>query len=209
MVIPGAGVSNHNQSKLPCMIGYLTGSAGFYINLPLGILVAIPIMLINIPEQVPKQPIMQVLPKIHHVLDLVGFLLLAGATIELLLALQYGGNRFSWDSSQVIGLFIGSGVTFLMWVAWNHKKGDESLLPFSMIRRKTIWASATNYSFLMATLFGSSFYLPIYFQAVKGVNAIMSGVYLLPTILPQLVFAILSGVLGMSLLHDAFHPDTC
>jgi hypothetical protein len=36
----------------------------------------------------------------------------------------------------------------------------------------------------------------LYLQAVKDLNAVMSGVNLLPTILPQLVFAIGSGVLG-------------
>ena len=133
---------------------------------------------------------------------MIGFLLLAGATIEFLLALQYGGNRFSWNSSQVIGLFVGAGVTILFWIVWNHKKGEEALLPFYIIKRKVIWANALNYSFLMATLFGSSFYLPIYFQAVKGVNAIMGGVYLLRTILPQLLLAVLSGVLDKDFLFD-------
>ncbi|KAK0713568.1 major facilitator superfamily domain-containing protein [Lasiosphaeria miniovina] len=167
----------------------------FYINLPLGALVAGPITLVHIPDQTAKPKAWSVLPRIHHHLDLFGFALFAPAVIQLLLALQYGGNQFAWNSSQVIGLFVGAGATFIVWAFWNYRKGDDALLPVSIIRRRTIWASALNYGFLMSTLLGVSYFLPIYFQAVKDLNAVLSGVNLLPTIFPQLVFAIGSGVL--------------
>ncbi|KAK9242014.1 hypothetical protein V1506DRAFT_572943 [Lipomyces tetrasporus] len=41
----------------------------------------------------------------------------------------------------------------------------------------------------------ASYYLPIYFQAVRGVSPLTSGVYLLPSILSQLLFAVGSGIL--------------
>ncbi|KAI1460283.1 major facilitator superfamily domain-containing protein [Annulohypoxylon moriforme] len=167
----------------------------FYINLPIGAIVAIPILTLHIPDQMGKQPALKVLSKIHHHLDLVGFALLAPAVIQLLLALEYGGNQFAWNSSQVIGLFVGAFATLAVWVLWNNYKGDDGLLPFSIMRRRVVWSSALNYAFQMSTLFGTSYWLPIYFQAIKGVSAILSGVYLLPTILGQLVFAVLAGVL--------------
>ncbi|KAI1379513.1 major facilitator superfamily domain-containing protein [Hypoxylon crocopeplum] len=167
----------------------------FYINLPFGAIVAIPILFLRIPEQIKKQPALKILPKLHQHLDLVGFALLAPAVIQLLLALQFGGNQFAWNSSQVIGLFVGSGATLIVWIFWNSYKGDDGLLPFSMMKRRIVWASALNYSFQMETLFGTSYWLPIYFQAVKGVSAILSGVYLLPTILAQLIFTVLAGIL--------------
>ncbi|KID81977.1 major facilitator superfamily transporter multidrug resistance [Metarhizium guizhouense ARSEF 977] len=64
-----------------------------------------------------------------------------------------------------------------------------------MLKRRTIWSSSINYSCLMTTLFGASYFLPIYFQAVKGVSAVLSGVYLLPTIISQLVTTLASGKL--------------
>ena len=124
--------------------------------------------------------------------------------IQLLLALQFGGNQFAWSSSQIIGLFCGAGVTFIIWLVWNNHKGDEALLPFSIIKRRVVWISGVNYTFLMATLFGASYFLPIYFQAVKGVNAILSGVYLLATVLPQLTSVVLSGFLGKLLSYTIF-----
>lgn len=136
-----------------------------------------------------------VFPKIHHYLDLVGFALFGPAVLQLLLALQYGGNQYPWNSSRVIGLFCGSAATFIVWLFWNQRKGDDALLPPSMIRQRTVWSSALYQSFMISAVYGATFFLPIYFQAINNATAMMSGVYLLPTILPQLFAAGLSGVL--------------
>lgn len=167
----------------------------FYINLPLGLIVALPLLFLRIPDQIPKKPPMTVVRQLHRHLDLVGFALFAPAIVMLLLAMQFGGNQFAWHSSQVIGLFVGAGATFLVWVAWNYHKGAEALLPFPIVRRRRVWMSGVNYGFLTTGVIGSAFFLPIYFQAVKGVTAIMSGVYLLATILPQVLGAVSSGIL--------------
>ncbi len=157
---------------------------------------AFPIIFLHIPEQIPKESAWSVLPRVHHLLDLLGFALFAPAVTQLLLALQYGGTRFAWNSSQVVGLFCGAGATFLVWLAWNYYRGDDALLPVSLVKRPIIWSGALFHALLIATMFGVSYFLPIYFQAVTGLSAVMSGVNLLPTILPQMVFSILSGFLG-------------
>ncbi|OAA61775.1 Major facilitator superfamily domain, general substrate transporter [Niveomyces insectorum RCEF 264] len=167
----------------------------FYINLPLGSLVALPLLMLRIPDQFPKQPPLSVLRRLPELLDLVGFALFAPAVVMLLLALQYGGNQYAWRSSQVIGLFCGSGATCIVWLVWNYRKGDAALLPVSIVRRQRVWTSGIYYMLLSTTLIGASYFLPIYFQAVKGVSAIMSGVYLLATIIPQVLGAVSSGIL--------------
>lgn len=50
--------------------------------------------------------------------------------------------------------------------------------------------------FTMASSFTAAFFLPIYFQSVKGATPLMSGVYTLPTVLGQLVFSVLSGLIS-------------
>lgn len=177
---------------------------GFYINLPLGSLVAIPLLLVHIPDQIPKKDLASVLRKIHHHLDLIGFAIFAPAVIMLLLALQYGGNDFAWSSSQVIGLFCGSGAAFTVLYTWNYYKGYSALLPFPIIRRRSVWASGLNYTVIMSSLFGVTYFLPVYFQAVKGVKAITSGVYLLAMILPQMLVVVMASAIGnMSSLQDS------
>jgi hypothetical protein len=147
-----------------------------------------------VPEQVPKKPWREVIPDLPRLFDLSGFVLIAGAAIQLLLALQYGGNQFAWNSSVVIGLFVGSGITFIAWFVWNYRLGEEALIPFSMMRKTVVWSGAFSSAFLFATVFCAAFFLPIYFQAVLGTTPFISGVNLLPSILPTMVFAVGSGI---------------
>jgi hypothetical protein len=148
-----------------------------------------------VPDQIPKAPWRTVVPEIPELFDLFGFVLIAGGAIELLLALQYGGNQYAWNSSVVIGLFVGSGLTFIAWFVWNYRKGDKALIPFSMMRKTVVWSAAISSAMLFGTVFSASFFLPIYFQAVKGTSPFISGVNLLPSILPTMLFAVSSGVL--------------
>ena len=158
------------------------------------------IFLFKIPEQVRKPPVMTVLPKLHHYLDLVGFCLFAPAVLQLILALQFGGTQFPWNSSQVIGLFCGAAATFAVWLWWNQRKGADALLPAAMVARTTVWTSGLYQAFLMAAVYGAIFFLPIYFQAINDASPMLSGVYLLPTILPQLITAASSGAMSESFI---------
>ncbi|KAK8087704.1 MFS transporter, partial [Apiospora hydei] len=172
---------------------YSTWRWSFYINLPIGSITVILTIILRIPEQTPKKSPLSVLPQLHHHLDLVGFTPFAPAVIQLLLALQYGGNQYAWNSSQVIGLFCGFGATAIVWFIWNHHKGDRALLPAAMIRRRTVWSAAMFNAFQMVGIYGLFYYLPIYFQSVYNASAIMSGVYVIPFIVPQLLAAGMSG----------------
>lgn len=148
---------------------------------------------LHIPEQVSKPKPLAVVKELHRKLDLIGFVLFAPAVIMLLLAVQWGGNVYAWRSSVIIGLFVGAGVNGLVWFGWDWYKKDEALIPLSMVRKMSVWSGCLTYGFLMSTLFCTSYYLPIYFQGVKGASPTLSGVYLLPNVIAQLICAILVG----------------
>lgn len=164
--------------------------------MPVGGVVVASLVFIPIPNQGSKPPPMSVLRTLPTKLDLFGFALLAPAAIQLLLAVQYGGITFAWNSAQVIGLFCGAGGTFAVFLAWEHHKGDAAMIPFSMVRRRIIWASCLSYGFCLGQVFTVSYYLPIYFQGVKGASPTLSGVYVLPVVISTVLAAIISGILG-------------
>ncbi|KAI0003921.1 efflux pump [Xylariaceae sp. FL0662B] len=172
---------------------YTTWRWSFYINLPIGAVVLFGMIILPIPEQTVKPKVLTILPKLAHHLDLVGFVLFAPAVIQFLLALQYGGNQYAWNSSQVIGLFCGAGATTIIWLLWNYHKGEDALLPPAMLRRRTVWTAGLFNAFQMASMYGTLYYLPIYFQAINNASAILSGVYIMPFFLPQLLTAAAAG----------------
>ena len=69
------------------------------------------------------------------------------------------------------------------------------MIPFSMLRKRIIACSCLAMLFFGGSMYILTFYLPIYFQAVRNATPAMSGVYLLPSVLSQILFAIVSGVL--------------
>ncbi|OLN93195.1 putative HC-toxin efflux carrier TOXA 19 [Colletotrichum chlorophyti] len=184
----------------PLVGGVLTEYASwrwcFYINLPVGGVAGILLLWIKIPDLTVKPPftlalMRETIPK----LDLLGFALFTPASTMFLLALQFGGNDFPWNSSVVIGLFCGAGVAAILFVCWEKRVGDEAMIPFSVAGQRIVYCSALNGAALVVAILVAAQYLPIYFQGVLGYEPAMSGVNLLPTIISQLLMVILSGVL--------------
>ena len=173
---------------------YTTWRWCFYINLPAGGLVAALLVVIQIPQKHAK-PDLKVFERLKQ-LDVVGFGLFAPASIQLLLALQWGGNKFHWDSSTIIGLFCGSFGVFCVFLAWEYYKKDAAMIPFSIVRQRAVWSGSMVMFFFLGSMLITTYYLPIYFQAVRDATPTDSGVYLLPSIISQIIFATVSGVLG-------------
>ncbi|TVY62266.1 Efflux pump mlcE [Lachnellula suecica] len=172
---------------------YATWRWCFYLNLPIGGFVAALIILARIPQQHPRPPLMSVIRSIHTHLDLLGFAIFAPALIMLLLACQYGGTIYPWNDSRIIGLFCGAGGMFVFFLFWDHRKGDEAMIPFSIARMRTVWTSCLVYGLMSSNLYLASYWVPVYFQGVKGYSPVMSGVFILPMILAHVLAAMLTG----------------
>ncbi|KAF1974319.1 putative MFS multidrug transporter [Bimuria novae-zelandiae CBS 107.79] len=191
------GIGQLGLASGPLFGGLLTQYATwrwcFYLNLPVGGVVLAQMLLVRIPMQHPRPPPLSVLRTLHTSLDLVGFAIFAPALVMLLLALQWGGTEYAWGSSQIIGLFVGAGVTFVVFLAWDYHKGNGALLPFSIARQRTVWTSCIVYGLFMGNLYTASYWVPVYFQGVKGSSPTMAGVYILPMIIAHVIAALSSG----------------
>jgi hypothetical protein len=167
---------------------------GFYINIPLGFIAALFMLVIHIPEMIEKQPVVFSRALITK-FDLPGFAIFAPAAIMLLLALQYASGEHGWSSPVVIGLLCGAVVAGCLFVYWEHRVGESAMMPLSMMRRRVVWCSYLFFSCLMCVLIVGSNFMPIYLQSVRGLSPLMSGVYLLASVLPQIMFILISGAL--------------
>jgi trichothecene efflux pump TRI12 len=142
-------------------------------------------------------------------LDLPGFALFAPATVQFLLALDWGGRLYPWNSATVVGLFSGAASTLCVFLAWEYRGGDIAMVPLSMVRQRIMWSSCLVMTFFMGCSLILSYYLPIYYQAVKDATPTLSGVYMLPGILSQILFAVVSGFLGMLDPYCTYNTQPC
>lgn len=175
---------------------------GFYINLPFGGVTLLTLLLIRIPENIGQTKNRLTLKESIIRLDPIGFILFAPSCIMLLIALQWGGSKFAWNSSTIIGLFVGSALTFIVFLVWENIRGDTAMIPLSMLRQPIFFSScvvtATQYGSL--TLF--SYYLPIWFQTILGVSPILSGVYFMATAGTIIIVTFAATTIGMFRLQN-------
>jgi hypothetical protein len=152
--------------------------------------------LIHIPSHSTKTTSKSTFSSTARSLDLIGFVLFAPASIMFLLALEWGGNVYRWNSATIIGLFCGAFGTIVIFFIWESRVGDEAMIPLSMIEKRIIASSCLAMLFAASCMITTSYYMALYFQADKGVSPMLSGVYLLPSILTQMFFGVASGGLG-------------
>jgi hypothetical protein len=119
----------------------------------------------------------------------------------LLLALQFAGNTYAWNSSQIIGLLCGSCACLILFIVWQWHQGDKASIPPSIFCDRTIFCGAIASFLAMGGPQIVAYLLPIWFQVVLGVSPAQSGVNYLATVIANVVFSIAGGVLGMSFLH--------
>ncbi|KAJ7124545.1 major facilitator superfamily protein [Mycena epipterygia] len=175
----------------------------FYINLPIGALaLLVMIFMFKSPHQ-DKGEAMTSKQRLQQ-FDPIGTIIIIPAVVCLLLALQWGGSTYSWNSGRIIALFVVFGMLTLVFIGVQIWKQDTATVPPRILKQRSIWSGAWFSLFQGATFFIVVFYLPIWFQAIKGVTAVQSGIDNLPMIL-SLVFSMI-GVGGATTAIGYYTP---
>lgn len=165
----------------------------FYINLPFGLVTAIFVVFFLSSKDGRKPGFDLPLKEKVKQLDTIGLVVFIPCIVSFLLALTWGGATYPWSNWRIILLFVVAGVLLIAFAGVEYWQGDKATVPLSVIKQRTVWASALYAFFLFGGFLAFNYYLPIWFQGVKGTDAVTSGIHILPSILSVVVLSIVSG----------------
>ncbi|USP74136.1 hypothetical protein yc1106_01410 [Curvularia clavata] len=170
----------------------------FWINLPFGgvSLAVVFFFFTNPKRQYSHIPVKERIKNI----DIAGAVFLICAIVCLLLALQWGGFTYPWGNSKVWGTLLGFGLLITVFIILQIRQGERATLPVRVFTQRTVLVSSVYSTLLSMALYTHIFYLPFYFQAIKGTTAEESGIrtiaYLVSITCSSIVIGALITVVG-------------
>ncbi|KAF2096878.1 major facilitator superfamily transporter [Rhizodiscina lignyota] len=126
--------------------------------------------------------------------DPFGTTFFLGSITCLLLALQLGGSTYNFTNARIIVLFILFGLLMIAFLLFQFWEGNATIPPRVLKQRTMLFGSF--YMFCSGAQFLIFvYYLPIWFQGVRGTSAIQSGIRTLPHLLGSTLMVVFSGVM--------------
>ncbi|OQU99806.1 hypothetical protein CLAIMM_05387 [Cladophialophora immunda] len=169
---------------------YLTWRWAFWVNLPCSFVAFVVLFLLMSPVQ-PQT----VRADRKRNMDWIGTVAIIGVTIMILLSLDFGGVVSPWNSPKVLTLLIGGFVVLSFFVFWEARGASNPLIPSHLVDR-TSKISPLMVCFTHGFVNVSSWYfLPLYFQAVRGASPTRSGVLIMPIVVVQALIGLAAGAI--------------
>ncbi|OZJ01503.1 hypothetical protein BZG36_05626, partial [Bifiguratus adelaidae] len=167
---------------------HVTWRWNFYINIPLGVAAT---FMIFVYLHLPK-PTGSFMDKIKRI-DYGGTCLILIFGTLLLLGLNFGGDTFPWKSAGVLAPLVIAAIALAFLIYYESKHAVEPIIPPQLFRLRTCVAT-----FICNWFFGMAFvslvyYLPTYFQVVRGDDATTSGLRMIPMQIAMAIASTLSG----------------
>ncbi|GAB7358254.1 hypothetical protein MBLNU230_g0405t1 [Neophaeotheca triangularis] len=164
----------------------------FYINLPIGAVTLVFIFFFY-HSKTRAQTLNEGWKARLQQFDLYGMTVFLPMVVCLLLALQWGGSKYAWNSARIIALLVVFGVLAIVFVGIQIWKQDNATVPPRVLKQRTVAASAWFGASVGGAFFIMVYYLPIWFQAIKGVSATKSGIMNLPMVLALVISSLFAG----------------
>ncbi|EIT72892.1 putative transporter [Aspergillus oryzae 100-8] len=166
----------------------------FYINLPLGCLsILVCFLLVNTP--VDSSIASLSLRNRVRQFDFFGMVSMMGGIVCLLLALQWGGTQYPWNSGRIIALLVVAVLLMMVFVLLQIFVPGSKTIPRSVSRHASVWHAVGYAMCITGGIYVAIVYIPVWVQAVQHKSALDSGIMLTPLIVGYVVFSVIAGVL--------------
>ncbi|KAI0403610.1 major facilitator superfamily-domain-containing protein [Xylaria palmicola] len=169
---------------------------GFYINLVIGAVFA-PAYLLLFPRVSP-QPGKSLAQKCGMI-DWINTAVFLGGSAILIIAISFGGVTFPFSSGPTIALFTLSGVFLVAFVLLTKfhplVSYEDRLYPAHFLRRFILVNMQLQVFLISGMILSMTYYIPLFFQFVRGDGPLEAGVRLLPLVIFLVVVSLVQGVL--------------
>ncbi|KAJ5980927.1 hypothetical protein N7481_008225 [Penicillium waksmanii] len=166
----------------------------FYINLCIGAAFS-PIYIFCLPRGDPQK-----VTSFRHKLlqiDYLGMVLNVGAFTALIMAINFGGNIFAWDSGREIALWVVGSVVLLLFILQQAfsvgTMETERVFPVDFLTMPLMWLLFCLMCCAATCVFVPTYYIPLHFQFVRGDSPLGAAVGLLPFIFPMVFCGLANG----------------
>ena len=127
--------------------------------------------------------------------DWLGNAIFIAATTSFLIPLTWGGVQYPWGSwHTLVPLLIGV-VGLVGFTIYESYIAAEPTIRLSLLKSYNMAYSLFATLINALVVYGALYFLPLYFEAVRGYNPILSGVALFPATFTDSTGAIISGII--------------
>ncbi|EMC96294.1 hypothetical protein BAUCODRAFT_469862 [Baudoinia panamericana UAMH 10762] len=162
----------------------------FYLLAPL-IMVTVVASWIYLPSNMPKLNLRDTLAKI----DFLGLFFGSAAVILLLIPVSSGGHPGTpWESPEIIAMFVVGGACLFAFILAEGKWAKLPMMPLSIFTRVSVAAMLAQSFLLGACYYSYLYFIPLYFQNVRGKTPLIAAALQLPLVGAQSSFSTLGGL---------------
>ncbi|KAF9884963.1 hypothetical protein FE257_000873 [Aspergillus nanangensis] len=166
----------------------------FYINLVIGAVFS-PAYFFLFPD-FPTQPGKSMAQKLR-MMDWITTVIFLAGSVCFTMAINFGGTTYAWNSAQEISLWTLTGVFLLLTIVLTiYHPGvlkEHRLYPAHFFRQPVLMNLQLQVFLVSGIMLTMTYYIPLFFQFLRGDGPLQAGVRLLPFICVMVFFSLLNG----------------
>ena len=109
------------------------------------------------------------------------------------MALSWAGTKYPWNDPIIVALLVVFAILLGVFVVDQYVKQDAATLPPRIIKNRNVLAGAVFIICLNSGVTVVEYYMPTYFQAIRGYSPARSGYMMLPLLIGTFIGMLIQG----------------